>query len=292
MNDSKIVVGFGEVLWDLLPSGKQLGGAPTNFAYHISQMGLESCAVSAIGDDALGREILEQLDDKAMEKYLPFVDYPTGTVVVTLDNKGVPTYEINQGVAWDNIPFTEELRKIASRTVCICFGSLAQRNSVSRNSMQEFIAAMPKSDDTLKVFDINLRQHYFNKEVIESSLAMCNILKLNDEELEIITPLLSLSGASIEERACEIVSRYSLKYLIITCGTDGSYLFDAQAHSFLPTPIVDVEDTVGAGDSFTAAFCGSILQRKTMQEAHALAVKVSAYVCTQKGAMPLLEGIV
>ncbi len=291
IENSKIVVGLGEVLWDVLPSGKQLGGAPANFAYHISQMGHQSCAVSAIGDDELGREILEVLADKSMGKYFPVVDYPTGTVAVTLDDNGVPAYDIKEGAAWDNIPFGSELESLASRTICVCFGSLAQRNSISRDSITKFLKAMPNDEATLKVFDINLRQHYYSREIIESSLAMSNIFKINDEELEVITPLLNICGESVEERAKEIVERYKLKYLIITCGTDGSYIFDRLSSSFMPTPRVEVADTVGAGDSFTAAFCGSILSGSSMVEAHTLAVKVSAFVCTQKGAMPLLAQV-
>ncbi|MCK9343196.1 MAG: carbohydrate kinase [Massilibacteroides sp.] len=283
------VVGIGEILWDLFPTGKQLGGAPSNFAFHMAQLGFESQAISAIGKDTLGEEALLTLADKPMNKYFPVVAFPTGTVEVTLDKKGIPSYEIKENVAWDNIPFTEELANIAAQTCCICFGSLAQRNPISRQTIIEFIEAMPQNEETLKVFDINLRQQFYTKEIIEQSILRCNVLKINDEELETITPLLSLKGITIQEKAFTLITRFKLKFLILTCGTNGSYVFSKKHTSFLETPEVKVVDTVGAGDSFTAAFCGAILKGKAMNEAHKIAVSISAYICTQQGAMPSLN---
>ena len=157
----KIVVGMGEALWDVLPEGKKIGGAPANFAYHVSQFGLDSCVVSAIGEDALGQEILDNFNHKELTYNLATVPYPTGTVLVELDQNGVPQYDIKENVAWDNIPFTPELEELASRTKAVCFGSLAQRNIVSRTTINRFLDAMPKDDpDTLVVFDVNLRQGF------------------------------------------------------------------------------------------------------------------------------------
>ena len=178
------VIGIGEALFDCLPTGRKLGGAPANFAFHASQFGLNSCAVSAIGNDEIGREIIDILTRAGLRYQLPRVAFPTGTVQVTISGEGIPQYDICQGVAWDNIPYTEEIAALAPDTVAVCFGSLAQRNGVSRATIQAFLDAMPA--DSLRVFDINLRQNWYTKEVIEQSLRRCNILKINDEELNVV----------------------------------------------------------------------------------------------------------
>ena len=159
-NNDHIIVGMGEALWDVLPEGKKLGGAPANFAYHVSQFGLNSRVVSAVGQDKLGTEILDNFREKRLQGIIETVPYPTGTVQVTLDNEGVPCYDIKEGVAWDNIPYTEELDQLARQTQAICFGSLAQRSIVSRETIARFLATMPDTPETLKIFDINLRQSF------------------------------------------------------------------------------------------------------------------------------------
>ena len=291
------VIGLGEALFDCLPTGRKLGGAPANFAFHASQFGLNSCAVSAIGNDELGREIIDILTSAGLRYQLPRVAYPTGTVQVTLSGAGIPQYDICQGVAWDNIPYTEEIAALAPDTVAVCFGSLAQRNGVSRATIQAFLAAMPA--DSLRVFDINLRQNWYTKEVIEQSLQRCNVLKINDEELDVVAPMLldvaTTEGHLIAEdeakatAVChQLIERYELKMLILTCRATCSYVFSPSEMSKQLTPKVQVVDTVGAGDSFTAAFVAQTLLGKSMQEAHETAVRVSAYVCTQEGAMPIL----
>ena len=280
----KFVIGIGEALWDMLPEGKKLGGAPANFAYHACQFGLEGMAVSAIGQDSLGEEIVEALEAHHLPYHLDRVEYPTGTVQVTLDQQGVPQYEIKTDVAWDNIPYTKELAALAADCKAVCFGSLAQRNAVSRESIGLFLQAVPK--DCLKVFDINLRQDFYNREVLEESFHRCDILKINDEELVVISRMFELPGLSLEEKCRSLIKTYNLQMLILTCGVNGSYVFYEGGMSFLDTPKVTVADTVGAGDSFTGAFVGSLLSGKTVPEAHETAVKVSAYVCTQSGAMP------
>ena len=282
----KFVIGIGEALWDMLPEGKKLGGAPANFAYHASQFGLEGLAVSAIGHDALGEELVGQLEEHALPYHLARVDYPTGTVQVTLDSQGVPQYEIKTGVAWDNIPYTKELADLAANCQAVCFGSLAQRSPVSRESIGLFLDAVPA--DCLKVFDINLRQDFYNKEVLEASFRRCDILKINDEELVVMARLFNLPGLALEEKCRYLIKEYNLKMLILTCGVNGSYVFFDGGMSFLETPKVQVADTVGAGDSFTGAFVGSLLTGKSVTEAHETAVKVSAFVCTQSGAMPTI----
>ncbi|MDE6526606.1 MAG: carbohydrate kinase, partial [Muribaculaceae bacterium] len=162
--ENNVVVGMGEALWDVLPEGKKIGGAPANFAYHVSQFGLESCVVSAVGNDPLGDEIIENITSKALNHMIERVPYPTGTVQVEIDQAGVPQYEIKENVAWDNIPYTALLESLAQRTKAVCFGSLAQRNVVSRNTINRFLDAMPKAEDSLVVFDVNLRQGFYNKD--------------------------------------------------------------------------------------------------------------------------------
>ncbi|MBR1879030.1 MAG: carbohydrate kinase [Paludibacteraceae bacterium] len=293
----KYVIGLGEALFDCLPEGRKLGGAPANFAYHVSQFGLNGCAISAIGDDELGEEIVDTFKKVKLNHILPVVEQPTGTVKVTLDDKGVPQYEICLGVAWDNIPLTDEMIEVAKQAQAVCFGSLAQRSEVSRATIQAFLEAAPA--DALKVFDINLRQQWYTAEVIAESLHRANILKINDEELDVVATMLlgepTAPGQLIAEdaaktrRICrELITRYNLRMLILTCGAIGSYVFTADEESYVATPKVQVADTVGAGDSFTATFVAQLLLGKPMREAHERAVRVSAFVCTQHGAMPVL----
>ncbi|MCF0236137.1 MAG: carbohydrate kinase [Bacteroidaceae bacterium] len=278
------IVGIGEALWDVLPEGKKIGGAPANFAYHVSQFGFDSLAISAVGNDALGDELLAQFDQHGLHYHIPRVDYPTGTVQVELDDNGVPTYEIREGVAWDNIPFTDELAAIAAQTKAVCFGSLAQRSSVSRETIRRFLAATPA--DCMKIFDINLRQNFYTKETIDESMNACNVLKINDEELVAIGRLFGYPGLDIEDKCWLLLGKYNLDMLVLTCGVNGSYVFTPGSRSFQPTPVVEVVDTVGAGDSFTGTFVANILAGKCIGEAHQRAVAVSAFVCTQPGAMP------
>lgn len=286
MND--IVVGMGEALWDVLPEGKKIGGAPANFAYHVSQFGLPSCVVSAVGEDTLGKEITENFTSKGLNQLIAEVPYPTGTVQVEIDQAGVPQYEIKENVAWDNIPYTSELENLAKKTKAVCFGSLAQRNVVSRNTINSFLDAMPRTEDSLVVFDVNLRQGFYNKEILCNSMKRCNILKINDEELVNVSRMFGYPGIDLQDKCWILLGKYNLKMLILTCGINGSYVFTPGNVSFQPTPKVEVADTVGAGDSFTAAFIASILKGKSVQEAHSRAVRTSAYVCTKKGAMPIL----
>lgn len=283
---NNIIVGMGEALWDVLPEGKKLGGAPANFAYHVSQFGFDSRVVSAVGKDALGNEILDIFEQRQVKHLIERVDYPTGTVQVELDENGIPCYDIKEGVAWDNIPFTDNLKRLALSTRAVCFGSLAQRNEVSRNTINAFLDRMPDGEGQLKIFDINLRQGFYTKDILESSLRRCNILKINDEELVTISRLFGYPGIDLQDKCWILLAKYNLKMLILTCGTNGSYVFTPGVISFQQTPRVQVADTVGAGDSFTASFCAALLSGKSIPEAHKLAVEVSAFVCTQRGAMP------
>ena len=285
-DNNKYVVGIGEVLWDMLPSGKQLGGAPANFAYHVSQLGGQGMVVSAIGHDALGKEIEQLLQEKQLSCHCQHVDYPTGTVEVSLDAAGIPSYEIKEQVAWDNLHFTPELRQIAQHTVAACFGTLAQRSTLTRQTILDFLQTMPHGEGIYKVFDINLRQHFYTKKSIADSLEMANILKINDEELETLNQLLGYEEDSQQAQCERLLREYHLEMVILTCGAAGSSVFAHHHRSFIPTPKVAVADTVGAGDAFTAAFIAALLKGKDISAAHQLAVDISAYVCTQHGAMP------
>ena len=284
--DNKIIVGLGEALWDCLPEGRKIGGAPANFAYHASQFGFDSYAVSAVGNDALGDETIDALKSNGLKLVMPRVDFPTGQVQVTLDEDGVATYDIKEGSAWDNIPFTPEIEALAKQCHAVCFGSLAQRNKVSRETIYRFLDAVPK--DCMRIFDINLRQNFYSKEIIQESLKRANVLKINDEELVLIGRMFGYPGMDFENKCWLILGKYDLDMLVLTCGTNGSYVFTPGSMSFQPTPKVEVADTVGAGDSFTGTFCASILDGMSVAEAHKRAVHVSAYVCTQNGAMPVL----
>ena len=282
------VVGMGEALWDILPEGKKIGGAPANFAYHVSQFGLPSCVLSAVGADTFGKQLLENFTSKGLNHLIPEVPYPTGTVQVEIDPAGIPQYEIKENVAWDNIPYTPQLHALAQNTKAVCFGSLAQRNVVSRETINRFLDAMPRTDDSFIVFDVNLRQGFYDKEILCNSMQRCNVLKINDEELVIISRMFGYPGIDLQDKCWILLGKYNLRMLILTCGINGSYVFTPGNVSFQPTPHVGVADTVGAGDSFTAAFIASILRGKSVPEAHSLAVRTSAYVCTCNGAMPVL----
>ena len=280
------VIGIGEALWDVLPDGKKLGGAPANFAYHTGQFGHQTLAVSALGNDKLAEETLHALDERGLQYIMPRVPYPTGTVQVVLDDEGVPTYDIRENVAWDNIPLTDEMLTIARNACAVCWGSLAQRNVVSGETIRRFVHATP--EESLRIFDINLRQTFYTKEIIKESLKLCNVLKINDEELVSIGRMFGYPGLDMENKCWLILGKYNLNMLVLTCGVNGSYVFTPGCMSFQETPKVEVADTVGAGDSFTGSFCAAILQGKSVCEAHRIAVEVSAYVCTQNGAMPRL----
>ena len=280
----RLVVGLGEVLWDMLPEGRKIGGAPVNFAYHAGQFGIDTMAVSAIGNDKLGEDTIAEMNGKHLNHIFPSVPYPTGSVQVKLDEKGVPAYDIKENVAWDNIPFTNEIESVARSCRAVCFGSLAQRNAVSCNTIRKFIESTPSG--CIRIFDINLRQNFYTSNVIRDSLELCNILKINDEEIMLVSRMFNYDSSNIENICRTIMEDFSLEMVILTCGTKGSYIFTKGGVSFMPTPKVNVADTVGAGDSFTGSFCAAILRGLPVAEAHKKAVEVSAYVCTQNGAMP------
>ncbi len=284
MNDRKIT-GIGEILWDMLPGGRQLGGAPANFACHARQLGYNAGIISAVGRDMEGKDILESILNSGIKSFIAINDRPTGTVSVSLDESGVPVYTIHENVAWDRIPEMPDAREWVEQCEAFCFGTLAQRSEISRNTIHNLLSIVP--DNCLKVFDINLRQHFYSKEVIESSLTMANVLKINDDEIGIIGEMFGL-GDKEEIIAEKALRKFRLEFLALTKGSKGSWMFSTFDSSYLPTPKVKIADTVGAGDSFTAAMIAGILSGKKLAEVHQLAIDVSAFVCTQAGATPEL----
>ena len=277
-----VVAGIGELLWDVLPTGKLAGGAPINFVYHATQLGAEGYAISAVGNDVSGTEIVQELDKNGIGHLLGTVGYPTGSVMVELNN-GIPSYTIIEGVAWDHIPLTEASIELVKRADAICFGTLAQRSSESRATIQTLLSYARK--DALRFFDINIRQSYYTKELIRDTLQRANVFKINDEELVLMREMFGLSED--EDTACrQLIERFGLRYMILTAGSRYSAIYSPDEYTLIPTPKVVVADTVGAGDSFSGAFVYSVLTGKSLSEAHRIAVDTAAFVCTKEGAWP------
>lgn len=277
-----VVVGIGELLWDVLPTGKRAGGAPINFVYHATQQGAEGFAISAVGNDVSGTEIVQELDQNGISHVLGIVGYPTGSVMVELKD-GIPTYTIIEGVAWDHIPLTQESINLVKKADAVCFGTLAQRSVESRTTIHTLLSYA--REEALRFFDINIRQSYYSEELIRSLLEKANVFKINDEELELVRKMFSLSDD--EDTACrELIERFGLRFMILTAGSRYSSIYTADDQSTIRTPKVEVVDTVGAGDSFSGAFVYSILTGKSLREAHQIAVDTAAFVCTKAGAWP------
>jgi fructokinase len=283
------VVGVGEVLWDLLPSGRQLGGAPANFAYHARALGAEAWVVSRVGDDALGREILQRLKSLEVPTSLISVDSvrPTGTVSVDLAADGQPRFTIHEGAAWDNLQPEASAMELMPTVDAVCFGSLAQRCEPSRSTIRALVGATPR--EAIRVFDVNLRQKFYSRESIEESLAHANVLKLNDAELPVLAELLNVHG-SIEQQLETLARRFQLRFIAYTRGAHGSLLYAGGKWSDHPGVSVKVKDTVGAGDAFTAAVALALLARWEPDEINRFANEVAAFVCSCAGAMPSMPG--
>ncbi len=280
-----IVVGLGEVLWDLLPEGKRAGGAPANFAYHAAALGARGFVVSSVGDDLLGSELIETLDSLGVNCDFVVVDlsHPTGTVSVTLDDRGDAHYAIHENVAWDHIPHDAELA-LAAKADAICVGTLAQRATVSRESIHRFLDSI--RPQCVRVLDVNLRQPG-HEGFIAATLAKCNVVKLNESEWPIVARTLDLPE-SVPEGLEVLRSRYQLRLAALTRGANGSILSSAEGISERPGVAVRVVDTVGAGDAFTAAVVMGLLFGDELEELHQRAEEVASFVCTQPGATPKL----
>lgn len=280
----KKIVAIGEVVWDVLPSGRKLGGAPVNFAYFAAQLGAEAFPITAVGRDELGDETLEALEATGLDLSLVQRNaLPTSRVLVTLDAAGIPQYEIVENVAWDALACTQEALDRLRAADAVCWGSLSQRSAASKAAVLQMLDAVPAG--AVKVFDINIRQHYYDRDTLSESLRRTDILKLNEDELPLLRSLFSPSGSDSAAIA-DLFARFGLQQLILTRGADCSEVYGPEGLlSHLDTPKVQVADTVGAGDSFTAAYVASRLQGRPVPEAHALAVRISAWVCTQAGAI-------
>ncbi|MDO4162001.1 MAG: carbohydrate kinase [Pseudomonadota bacterium] len=278
-----VVVGIGELLWDMLPEGKRAGGAPINFVYNATQLGADGYAVSAIGQDALGDEIIRELEKSHIHHVLQRNNYPTGVVEVALKN-GIPTYTIVEGVAWDHLQATAQEIEIVQKADAVCFGTLALRSASTKKAILTLLKNVP--DKAYKLFDVNLRSNYFSHELIDTLLQEANVFKINDEEMIKVQKLYGLQLS--DEDVCHwFIQKYNLRYLIFTAGEKYSSVYAANGEkSFIETPKIKVADTVGAGDSFSAGFIMGLLGGKSMREAHKQAVATAAFVCSKNGAWP------
>ncbi len=280
--------GIGEVLWDFFTDGKKWGGAPGNFARHCAKLGCRASIVSAVGDDTFGRELVADARAAGLECIVPVADYPTGTVMVHLDDAGVPEYEITEDVAWDHIPLTDEMVACAKKLDAVCFGSLAQRYAVSRKTIGDFLACT--GPDCLKICDINLRQHYHSKEIIDDCLRRADLLKVNDEEFSAVAATLGYDGG--EENSCptarRMITDYSLRWVVVTRGRRGSAIIGADDDWSCEGFPTDVVDTVGAGDAFTASMAVGLLDGIDPGVVNRAACRIAAFVCSRPGAVPEL----
>lgn len=275
------------MLWDLLPTGPQLGGAPANFAYHARALGAEASVITRVGNDDHGREVIRRFHELGLPEPPVQVDIarPTGTARVELSGDGLAHFTIQEDVAWDHVSSAPAALAAARSANAICFGSLAQRCETSRNSIRQLVAAT--SPDALRVFDINLRQKFYTREIVEQSLQLANVLKLNDDELPILSEMFQLAG-STRRQIEQLVERFSLHVVAFTRGANGSLLFRDGQWSDCPSRRVEVVDTVGAGDSFTAAMVLGLLRNMDLDEINNIANEVARYVCSQPGATPAL----
>ncbi|WP_165224483.1 carbohydrate kinase family protein [Aquisphaera insulae] len=281
------VLALGEVLWDMLPSGKQLGGAPANFTFQCRSLGADAGLVTRIGDDELGREVLARFRTLTLPTDTVQVDpkAPTGTVEVKLDEARQPHYTIRSDVAWDRIEATDLARARAAAADAVCFGSLAQRDEPSRSSIRALIRA--SRPETLRIFDVNLRAPFIDRDVIEESLRLANALKLNDQELPALATMFGLPGGT-REVITALADRFGLSLVALTRGPAGSLLMSGGFWSDHPGVSVTVSDTVGAGDAFTAALVVGLLAGRSLDAINEHASKVAAYVCSQPGGTPAL----
>jgi fructokinase len=287
VKERPLIAGIGEVLWDVLPSGKMLGGAPCNFVYHATQAGCEGYVISAVGKDNLGDELLVVIQKLMINsRFIQVNDFPTGTVTVELSDWGQPSYTIHENVAWDHIQMLPEIIRFSRDFDAVCFGSLSQRNIQSERSIQSFLSSL--REDCLKVFDINLRKKYYSKGIIERSCEMANIVKLNEDELPVISEYFGFEGV-VEMQLKQLLSHFSLRYVVYTKGEKGSIIMGNDEYSYLEAPKVVVTDTVGAGDAFAGILIAGLLQGFSLRDVHKIATDLAAYVCIQKGATPDLR---
>ena len=283
-----LIACIGELVWDLLPGGKQIGGAPCNFAFHAQQAGCDSQIISAVGADDLGVEMVNTIKDLGLNtRLIQTNQFPTGSVGVALQEDGQPIFTIHEQVAWDAISPNEHSLNLARNADAISFGSLAQREGESKRTIQRLLNET--HSDCLKVFDINLRQHFYTSETILDSIERADILKLSEEELPVVASFDALTG-TISEQLNQLLLKRDLKYILYTLGSKGSIIIGRDEYSFLDAPKVKVADTVGAGDAFAAVFTAGLLLGKPLSVIHREATEIAAWVCSQKGATPYWPG--
>jgi len=281
------VIGIGEVLWDLLPTGAQMGGAPANFAYHAQALGARAGVVTRVGLDHLGRDIRQRLEELGLPPELVQVDEtaPTGTVSVELEGDGIPRFTIREQVAWDRLEPTRDALRAAGEADALCFGSLAQRGAPARSTIHRLLGEAPAT--ALRIFDVNLRQNFYSREVVQKSLRLANVLKLNEAELPVVATMLGLEG-DMETQVATLAKLYDLHVVALTCGPQGSLLYRAGRWSECGTRPVKVKDTVGAGDAFTAALALGLLHKMDVDDINIAANEVACHVCSCAGATPPL----
>jgi len=293
MNPLPTVVGLGEILWDLLPSGRQLGGAPANFAYWSHVLGSRAVVASRVGDDELGREICHFLLARGLTNQFLQTDsaHPTGTVRVQVDSSGQPRFEFTDAVAWDSLESSPSWRTLAESANAVCFGSLAQRSAVSRETIQKFLDYT--HPDALRIFDVNLRQSFYSEEIIVKSAQRANVIKLNHEEMPVIRELLEIKAENSFSFCTQMSVKFGLRLICLTRGTNGSLLSDGKHTHEHPGFQVVVQDTVGSGDAFTAALVHAYLCGRSLPEMNDAANRLGAWVASCQGAMPAMpvEGL-
>jgi fructokinase len=283
-----VVIGLGELLWDIFPDGKRPGGAPANVAYQAQQLGCQGVVASRVGIDELGDEVIEFLESKGLRTLAIQRDElaPTGRVTVSFNDQNQPEYIIHENVAWDKLEFTDDLQQVMERANAVCFGTLAQRSEVSRRAVMQAVEAT--SENCLRVYDVNIRQNYYDVSWIQQSLKLASIVKMNDEEVELLAPQLKLPTDE-KEFSITLIKKFDLKLVCITRGSKGCRLTSKEESITIPGEPVQVADTVGAGDAFTAGLIYSQLSGKSLKESGEIANKIGGLVASHHGAMPELK---
>ncbi|MBL7965412.1 MAG: carbohydrate kinase [Prolixibacteraceae bacterium] len=280
----KKIAAFGELLWDILPSGKVLGGAPANFIYRINSFGDEGSLLSKVGDDKAGKEAREALKKLGLsdENIQTDYEFPTGSVKITIDKNGIPDFNIITDVAYDHIEINSEMMEAFSQADCVCFGTLVQRYGISKNTLRELIHEAP---DVVKFLDVNLRKKCYTATTLEDSLRMANILKTNDEELLITKDLLGLKNESLRDLADEALEKFNLDIILCTLGSNGAFCLTKEGIFYYdPGYQISLGDTVGAGDAFSAGFVHYYMNGYPIDDALRFGNAAGAMVATTTGA--------
>jgi fructokinase len=296
LNEPRLILGIGELLWDLLPNGPRLGGAPANFTVMAGRLGNHAAILSRIGRDDLGRQAVHELDPLPADTSYIQIDpeHQTGRVTVAFANSQ-PEYTIHQPAAWDSMELSSEWVQLAERADAICFGSLAQRSLESRQTIQTLAAQT--SARCIRIFDVNLRTPFFSGEIIQESLELASVVKMNDAEVPQVLALLGLpleedhAPDNLRSAAARFLAEFPmLRMVAVTCGGDGSLLVTRDEWHAHPGHPVGVADTIGAGDAFTAAMTHYMLRGAGLATLNEAGNRWGGWVASQSGAMPPLTG--